>query len=272
MIATQDSRVDRVEPDLSIVMPCYNEEEIIGYTIPRLASAFEKAGHRLELIAVDNGSTDRTGELIQEMTKLSSAVVHHRVEKNEGYGHGVLSGLSRCTGPWIGIIPADGQVDAEDVVRLYEAVITTNGWVLGKVRRRFRMDGMRRKVVSTAYNLFVRALWPSLASLDFNGSPKLLPREVILAMDLKSRGWLLDPEMMIKAHYMGLRVLELNVFARMRGNGVSHVRMATCWEFLRNLLIFRFSSSWSRDIKQAQANLDRSTMTMIRSKAGHLTQ
>jgi hypothetical protein len=45
---------------------------------------------------------------------------------------------------------------------------------------------------------------------------------------------------MIKAHYLGVHVLELNAFSRMRGNGVSHVRAATCWDFFRNLLAFRF--------------------------------
>ena len=142
--------------DVSFVVPCYNEQDIVAYTLQRLLGAFEKAGYRLELVAVDNGSSDKTGEIIQEFSARHSGVVHHRVETNEGYGHGILSGLPLCTSPWVGIIPADGQVDAEDVVRLYEAVITTDGSVLGKVRRRFRMDGLYRKLVSTTYNLFVR--------------------------------------------------------------------------------------------------------------------
>jgi glycosyltransferase involved in cell wall biosynthesis len=239
-----------VRPDVSFVMPCYNEEEIIGYTIPKFIAAFKGAGHRLELIAVDNGSTDRTGELIKKWAARSGSVTYHRVEKNEGYGHGILSGFPLCSAPWVGIIPADGQVDAEDVVRLYESVAVTNGMVVGKVRRRFRMDGPLRKVVSVTYNMFVRLLWPRLQSIDINGNPKLLPREILLAMNLKSKGWFLDPEIMIKAHYMGLRVLEFNVFARMRGNGVSHVRPAACWEFFRNLITFRFSremSLWRQD-------------------------
>jgi hypothetical protein len=102
------------------------------------------------------------------------------------------------------MIPADGQVDAEDVVRLYEAVIVTDGNVVGKVRRRFRMDGLYRKVVSTTYNLFIRTLWPRLGSIDINGSPKLLPAKALREMELSSKGWLLDPELMIKAHYMGI--------------------------------------------------------------------
>jgi glycosyltransferase involved in cell wall biosynthesis len=244
-------------PDVSFVVPCYNEEAIIGYTLPRLCKAFQEAGHRLELVAVDNGSTDRTGEIIKELALRNPSIVYHRVEKNQGYGNGIISGLPICTAPWIGIIPADGQVDAEDVVRLYDAVISTDGYVLGKARRRFRLDGVRRKVVSACYNIFVRMLWPQLESIDINGSPKLLPRQVLLTMDLKSKGWLLDPEIMIKAHYMGVRVLELNVFARMRGNGVSHVRVTTCWEFLYHLLQFRFSREWHQAFDKAMQDSER---------------
>jgi len=129
-------------------MPCYNEEEIVGYTIPKMVQAFERAGVRLELIAVDNGSSDRTAEIIKTWCARSSSVVYHRVEVNEGFGNGVLSGFKHCTAPWVGIIPADGQVDAEDIVRLYETVSVTNGNTFGKVRRRFRMDGPLRKMVS----------------------------------------------------------------------------------------------------------------------------
>lgn len=241
-------------PDISIVMPAYNEEEIVAYTVRRLVQAFERANYRLQLIVVDNGSRDRTFEIIQELAAEMPAVVPHRVSVNEGYGNGVTSGFPLCTARWIGWIPADGQVDAEDVVRLYEAIAATDGQCLAKVRRRFRMDGLLRKIVSISYNALVWVLWPTLGSLDLNGVPKILPREVLGAMRITSKQWFLDPEIMIKAHYMGIRVLELNVFARMRGGGLSHVRATTCWEFFRGLLIFRFSPSmkaWRRGAASA---------------------
>ena len=243
---------DDREPDISIVMPAYNEEEIVAYTVRRLAHAFDSAGYKLQLVVVDNGSRDRTGEIIRQLAEEIPTVVPHQVERNEGYGFGVTSGFPLCTARWIGWIPADGQVDAEDVVRLYEALAATNGKCLAKVRRRFRMDGLVRKVVSISYNAFVWLLWPTLGSLDLNGVPKILPREVLGAMQIKSKQWFLDPEIIIKAHYMGIRVMELNVFARIRGGGLSHVRASTCWEFFRGLLIFRFSpgiKAWRRDVK-----------------------
>lgn len=232
-------------PEISFVMPCYNEQDAIPYTIPQLVQAFEKAGHRLELIACDNGSTDRTGEIIRGFAAAGMPVVYHRVDPNEGYGNGILKSIPRCSAPWIGIIPADGQVDAEDVARLFDVVKHTDGMVLGKVRRRFRMDGFARKVVSVCYNVFVWVLWPRLGSIDINGSPKVIHRDVVAAMDLQSKRWFLDPEIMVKAHYLGVRVIEVNVFARMRSHGLSHVRATTCVEFFVNLLGFKFGSTLS---------------------------
>ncbi|MGH7504050.1 MAG: glycosyltransferase family 2 protein [Longimicrobiales bacterium] len=250
MKADVDGRFGGV-PDLSLVMPCYNEEESVGLTIRRLVAAFDEAGYGLELIAVDNGSKDRTSEILAQVAAELPAVRPQRVAVNQGYGFGILSGIPHARAKWVGFIPADGQVDAEDVVRLYEAAAESNGNVVAKARRRFRMDGITRKIVSILYNVLIRTLWPKLDSLDVNGTPKILPRDALLAMRLESKGWFLDPEIMIKAHYMGLRVLEYNVFARMRGNGMSHVRASTCWEFLRNLVAFRFSpamGAWRREV------------------------
>lgn len=248
-------------PDLSFVMPCFNEEDVIEYTIPQFVAAFEKAGVRLELVAVDNGSTDATGRILRDLQARGLPVVPHRVEVNQGYGFGILSGIARARAPWVGMIPADGQVDSEDVVRLFEALRHVKGRALGKVRRRFRMDGGLRKVVSIFYNGLVWCLWPKIGSIDINGSPKILQREVLQALDLESKDWFLDPEIMIKSHYLGVRVLEMNVFARMRGNGLSHVRATTCLEFFKNLLRFRFSAGLKAWRAQAQKKLGAETAT-----------
>jgi glycosyltransferase involved in cell wall biosynthesis len=235
--------------DVSFIMPCYNEQDAIRYTIPHLVRAFEQAGHQLELVACDNGSTDGTGQIVRQFAAQGLPVVYHRVEPNEGYGNGVLRSIPVCSAPWIGIIPADGQVDAEDAARLFELVRHTDGRVLGKVRRRFRLDGMARTIVTIAYNGFVWLLWPTLGSLDINGSPKILHRDVIRVMDLQSKQWFLDPEILIKAHYLGVRVLEMNVFARLRSTGLSHIRASTCLEFFVDLLRFRFGgglTAWRR--------------------------
>ena len=146
----------------------------------------------------------------------------------------------------MGFVAADGQVDADDVVRLMDAAVSATGEVLAKVRRRFRMDGPVRWVISVVYNLFVWTLWPKLGSLDINGTPRILRRDLLLRAEIESRNWLFDPELLIKAHYMGVRILEVNVFSRMRGGGSSHVRAGTLWEFFSHLLMFRLSGRFDR--------------------------
>lgn len=241
-------------PLLSMIMPCYNEEEVIGYTIPRLVQAFQQHGYPLELVACNNGSSDRTGEVIQNFIALGYPIKLKHVVVNRGYGNGILESVSECTGEWIGIIPADGQVDAEDVVRVYESVSRSNGRVLGKVFRRFRLDGIWRSVVSSFYNLFMLALWPEIGSYDVNGSPKMMHRDVFNAMKLESRNWLLDPEIMIKAGVMGVEVIEMNAFSRMREHGKSHVQISTIWMFISVLLKFRFGNvlnKWKTEYRQS---------------------
>ncbi len=236
---------------VSFVIPAFNEAGGVGPTIDRLFGAFTAAGYPLQVVAVNNGSTDRTGEALLELQARHPGLLVHTVAVNQGYGNGILEGIPHATAEWVGMIPADGQVDAEDVVRLYEAALATDGRIVAKVRRRFRLDGALRKVVSIGYNMMVLVLWPGIGTLDMNGSPKLLRRDALQAMALTSRQWFLDPELMIKAHYMGLRVLEVNVFARMRGTGLSHVRPSTVWEFLVELLRYRFTGllrPWIREV------------------------
>jgi hypothetical protein len=124
------------------------------------------------------------------------------------------------------------------------------------VRRRFRMDGFIRKLISIGYNAYVLMLWPGIGSVDINGNPLMLPRDVIEKMKLESTDWLLDPEMLIKAYYLDVRVLELNVFARMRGSGLSHVRASTCWSFFWQLLQFRFTGRLAAWREQAGVGAD----------------
>ena len=249
-------------PRLSLVMPCYNEEAIVAQTVRRLLQEFERAEIPVEIITVDNGSRDDTLGILHGLAeRYPGAVVVIRVLENIGYGNGVLNGLPHCKAPWVGIIPADGQVDAYDVVRLFEDTLATGEPVLAKARRRFRMDGLNRKLVSICYNIFFRALFPRIASLDINGLPKIMPRDVIERLQLTSRQWLLDPEIMIRAHLLGVRVLEYNVFARMRGSGLSHVRASTAWEFVKGVLRLRFSP----ELRQWQAEVDRSPISLTPS-------
>jgi len=226
--------------DLALVMPCYNECEVVAKTVADLQEAFARSAYRLQLVAVDNGSTDETGDILNRLREQYDNMVVHRVERNQGYGYGVLSGFAHADAPWVGSIVADGQVDADDVVKLFADAMKLSQRKLVKVRRRFRMDGLKRKIVSVIYNCMTTLMFGGLGSIDINGSPKIIPREYLERMNLQSKDWFLDAEIMIKAKRLGLGVYEKNIFAQLRPGGRSNVNSSACWEFIVNLLRYRF--------------------------------
>lgn len=239
-------------PGLTLVMPCYNEEEAVEATIRELFEEFERAGHVLEMVAVDNGSSDATFEVLERLRAEFPRLITTRVEVNEGYGNGLLSGLWLGTAPWVGITCADGQVSGHDVEKLFAVVVRSPAPKLVKVRRRFRMDGWQRKVASVAYNGLITVMFPGLGSIDINGNPKLLPTDYARRMNLRSADWFLDAEIMIKSKRLGLPVLEINVLAQMRDGGTSNVNLGTCWEFLVNLVRWRLRGTSEIEIKSGE--------------------
>jgi len=122
-----------------------------------------------------------------------------------------------------------------------------------KVRRRFRKDGLIRKITSIFYNGLMLLVFGRLEVIDINGSPKIFSRDAFRRMRLESVDWFLDPEIMIKAKHLSLTPLELNVRGLLRQGGKSNVRFTTVLEFFKNILAYRLSgkiSAWKKTLSQ----------------------
>lgn len=228
--------------ELSLVLPCYNEEECLASTVTELAETFASAGVPLQLVLVDNGSRDRTSQVIDGLIAQGLPVTKGVVEVNQGQGLGILTGFDLCRGRFIGYVCADGQVSAKSVLDIYNTLKRQDGPALAKARRRFRQDGVTRKAVSIVYNGSMKALFPGMPSLDVNGNPKIMPADVLRSLDLCSRDWFLEAEVMLKIQYLRISVIEINVPGHLRAGGRSNVRAATVQEFIKNMFAFRFGA------------------------------
>jgi len=166
------------------------------------------------------------------------------VPVNQGQGLGIRTGLNLCHGRYTGYLAADGQVAPESVLLIYRALRAADDWTLAKVRRRFRQDSWVRKIVSICYNVSMLILFPGLPSLDVNGSPRIMPAEVLRHMALTSSDWFLEAEILLKAQYLRLMVIEIDVPGHLRKGGRSNVRVTTILEFVRNIFRYRFGGPW----------------------------
>jgi glycosyltransferase involved in cell wall biosynthesis len=227
---------------LSLIVPCYNEGDVLEHTIPGLFDALQTAVPECELILVDNGSTDDTADVIDGLCKRDSRIRSVTVPENLGYGLGVLTGYEAANGDCVGHIPADGPVAPEDVARLaLRAMSAGPGSFLSAVRMN-RQDTTIRRFVSGAYNRVFRILFGTLTD-DINGTPKFADRGDLARMALQSRDYFLEAEMMIKGRRLGLDLIVAEVPSMPREVGrskVSATLVKTCAEFVRNLLKARF--------------------------------
>ena len=220
--------------------------------MPALVEAFAKAGVALELVLVDNGSTDDTSATIDSLIANGLPVTKASVPVNRGQGLGIRTGLSAGRGRHIGYVNADGQVTPDDVVRVYTATRAAPN-ALVKARRPERAESLLRAVVSTVYNATMHIFFWGMPSSDVNCNPKILPASVLRVMELSSDDWFLEAEVMLKARHLRIPVVEVDVQSHQRQAGRSHVRIATVLEFLRNIVVFRLGGPWREWRRQVSA-------------------
>jgi glycosyltransferase involved in cell wall biosynthesis len=193
--------------EISIVLPAYNEEENI---IAAVASATEVAGRLFadhEVIVVDDGSTDRTAEVTEQLIARDSRIRLIRHPRNRGYGEALRSGFSAAGTELVFFTDADNQFDLNELDRFLpwiEKVDVVAGY------RQNRQDRTMRRINGLAWNLLVRALF-YVPVRDIDCAFKLFRRTVFTELDLKAVGAMVNTELMVKLGRSGCGVVEIPV-------------------------------------------------------------
>ncbi len=105
---------------ISLVIPCFNEEKNLEKIFLKCKAISKKIN--LELVIVNNGSTDQTHELISKKYKKLVSFKYVNVKKNIGYGYGIKQGLKITTGDYVGWTHADLQTDLFDIIKAHKII------------------------------------------------------------------------------------------------------------------------------------------------------
>src|SRR5262245_43446785 len=162
-------------PDISTVVPVYNERESLPVLIDELETAMKQTGLRYEIILVDDGSTDGSADWIRERSHASSTILGVIFEKNAGQSAAVSAGLKFARGAIVVTLDADGQNDPADIPALLAKLEGAD--VVSGVRAD-RQDGWKRLVSSRIANGVRRAVLGDTLT-DIGCSLKVYRREVL---------------------------------------------------------------------------------------------
>ena len=219
---------------LSVVLPAYNEAANLPATVAGALAVLRELGGRFEVIVVDDGSRDGTGALADALARETPEVraVHH--PSNRGYGAAIRSGFAAATLPWLFFTDADGQFDLRELPPLLPHAARAD--IVAGYRLRRHDPWFRRLYALLFGRLLVRALL-GVRVRDLNCAFKLLRRDLVASLDLRSDGALINAELLGKAQRAGARIVEVGVHHLPRRvgtqtGGTPRVIARAFWELL----------------------------------------
>lgn len=218
-------------PELSVVMPAYNEEEILPHSLAEAVAVLDRLCDRWELVVVDDGSTDATPSILAEADRREPRIRVLTHPANLGYSAALAHGFAACRLASIFYTDADAQFDLDDLRRAWPLLAESDmvaGW------RRDRQDSRLRCFASQVFNLLQSTVL-GVRARDVDCAFKLFRRSYFERVRLSSQGFLIDAELYARASRAGLRVVQLPVTHRARIGGRSSVRPATVGRTLLHL-------------------------------------
>lgn len=207
--------------ELSVFFPTYNEEGAIRTTVEDARKVLERIAERWEIIIVNDGSSDGTGEIAQKLSEKDRRIRVINHAPNRGYGAALKSGFYNSKYSWIAFTDSDGQFDFSEITNFIEKQRETEAdLVIGYYKK--RRVSFFKIVTSRLWEFLVFILF-GLKARDIDCGFKLISKEVIKTIPkLESgRGAFISSEFLIKARKSGFKIVEIPVthYPRIRGAG-----------------------------------------------------
>ncbi len=200
---------------VSVFFPCYNEEANVERTTLSALQVCERLFNDYEVIIVNDGSSDMTGDIADRLARDHKHVraVHNAL--NRGYGGALQRGFDESSKEWIFYTDGDGQFDMgeiETLLPLLDSYDIVSGYRID------RQDPLMRKINAKCWGWLVNTLF-RMHVRDIDCAFKFFPRSLFEQIEMQSTGALIDTEILAKANNLGYRIGQIGVhhFARVAG-------------------------------------------------------
>jgi glycosyltransferase involved in cell wall biosynthesis len=226
-------------PDLTILIPAYNEADNLRVVLPDIAGVVRGLGKTFELLVVDDGSDDGTDEVLDSLAGELPELVPLHLRRNGGKSLALQHGFGRAHGDVVVLMDADGQDDPKEIPRLLEALDTGLDQVTG--RRALRNDRYVKRTTSLVYN-WTTAKVTGVPGRDFNSGLKAMRRDVVGSLELYGE---LHRYIPVLANWNGYRVGEVDVEHHARLHGTTKFGRSRFWRGFLDLITVKFLTTYN---------------------------
>lgn len=225
--------------EFSLVIPFYNEEDNVEKVCNEIVCEFNNQGLKYELIAINNGSKDKTPQLLDKLSQQYSQIKVITVEVNQGYGFGIRQGFKVASGDYVGYSVGDGQISAANLAMVFKKTKEENlDFCQGK---RIRRDTLLRRINTKFFNFIFHLFFPANV-YDIGSNPKIIKREILEAISLVSNDWFVDGEIILKTYLSKGKMKEVPVTFLKRERGKSNINLFSAFEMLKNIIKWRLKT------------------------------
>ena len=222
------------ELDVSIVMPCLNEEDGVAECVQKAIGWIQGSGMSGEVVVVDNGSTDRSAAVASEA---GARVVH---QEERGYGRALQRGFSEARGRYLVMGDCDGTYEFGRLDPLVEPLKDGYDLVMGNRLSKMLAPGAMpwaHRFIGTPLISFVLRLFTGARITDSQCGIRGIRKESLERLALKSPGMEFASEMILKAMREGLRMTEVDVPYYVRTGESKLSTFRDGWRHLKFLLV-----------------------------------
>ena len=228
--------------NVSVVFPAYNEQDNIEMCVLAAVSILQEIVVNFEIIIVNDGSTDDTIEISNQLSKRYPNIVKViNKDKNEGYGLALRDGFKKAKYELLFFSDSDRQFD---IFNLSDLLGHIDKYDIVVGYRRKRMDNIKRRFLSWGYNLFMRHLF-KLTVRDIDCAFKLFHKEVFDKVVIESKRYFVNTEILAKAKINGFTIKEVGVSHFPRYEGESKVGFSDIPRTIKE--VFRIKKSIIRN-------------------------
>ena len=210
------------KPAISLVIPMFNEEANIDHAVEYAVQALDEHAAEYEIIIIDDASTDESPEIVRRAVAGNRRVHLISHDFNQKLGASLRTGFAAAQYELVLYMDADLPFDPDVLGRAIRAMNLTRADIIAGYRFDRTTEGVKRTIYTIAYNWLIRILF-RIYIRDVNFSFKLMRREVLQAIQLRSEGSLIDAEMIVKARNRGFIIQQIGLDYFPRVLGTSHL-------------------------------------------------
>jgi len=202
---------------LSVIVPALNEEGNIVWAVQNIIESFQKVGCSAEIIVVNDGSTDRTGSLVNGLSEKYPFIRMLRHDKPKGLGASYWDGVQNAWGEIVMYVPGDGENDAYEIMRYLPLLDHVDIVIPFFYNRNVR--SWSRRLISKTYKGIINLTFGIL--LNYMNGPVMYRKCVLDDIDLRSTGFFYQTELLIKCLKRGYLYAEVSSALYQRLSGES---------------------------------------------------